>query len=82
MIEYTLIISLVATFVLLLLKKIGFVEWLQVHGNEFVSKLANCDFCLSWWTCLITACILAAITQNILLILTAILATPITRKLQ
>lgn len=75
-------VALVAAFVLLLLKKLGFVEWLQVHGNDFVSELAHCDFCLSWWTCLIVAIVTATTTQNPYIVFTAVLATPITRKLQ
>lgn len=75
-------VALVAAFVLLTLKKIGVVEWLQVHGSDLVSEMAHCDFCLSWWTCLAVALMVAATTQNPCIMLTAVLAAPITRKLQ
>lgn len=78
----TIAVALVAAFVLLLLKKLGVVEWLQVHGNDFISQLAGCDFCLSWWTCLITATVAAVVAQDPFTIVTAVCAAPITRKLQ
>lgn len=78
----TIAVALVAAFVLLLLKKLGVVEWMQVHGNDFISQLAGCDFCLSWWTCLIIATVAAVVVQDPFTIITAIGAAPITRKLQ
>lgn len=75
-------VALAAAFALLLLKKWGIIEWLQVHGNDLISKMANCDFCLSWWTCLVVATVAAILAQDPLCILTAVMATPLTRKLQ
>ena len=42
-------VALFSAFVILLAKKLGAVEWLQVHGSEFVGKLVSCDYCLNWW---------------------------------
>ena len=42
-------VALEAAFVILLAKKLGIIEWMQVHGSEFISKMASCDFCLSFW---------------------------------
>lgn len=78
----TAAVALAAAFALLLLKKWGIIEWLQVHGNDLISKMANCDFCLSWWMCLVVATVAAILAQDPLRILTAIMATPLTRKLQ
>lgn len=78
----TAAVALAAAFALLLLKKWGIIEWLQVHGNDLISKMANCDFCLSWWTCLVVSIVSAILAQDPLCILTAIMATPLTRKLQ
>lgn len=78
----TAAVALAAAFALLLLKKWGIIEWLQVHGNDLISKMANCDFCLSWWTCLVVAIVAAILAQDPLCILTAVMATPLTRKLQ
>lgn len=76
------VVALVASFFLLLFKKVGIVEWLQVHGGNLISELAHCDFCLSWWLSLIVAIIAAAIVGDWWVITTAVLATPICRKLQ
>ena len=46
-----IVVALIAAFVLTLLRKWGVIEWVQIHGNDFFSKMFNCDFCLSWWTC-------------------------------
>ena len=37
------------SWVVVLLRKLGLLEFLQVHGNKFISKLASCDFCMNWW---------------------------------
>lgn len=37
------------SWVVILLRKLGVLEILQVQGNKFISKLASCDFCLNWW---------------------------------
>lgn len=38
-----------ASYALVLASKWGVIEWLQVHGCEFVAEMASCRFCLSWW---------------------------------
>lgn len=78
----TIAVALVAAFALLLLKKWGVIEWLQVHGNDLISQLASCDFCLSWWICLLVSIVIAILMHDPCCIITAILATPVTRKLQ
>ena len=52
-IYYIILVALIAAFVLTLLRKWGVIEWVQVHGNEFFAKMFNCDFCLSWWACVL-----------------------------
>ena len=49
-----IVVALIAAFVLTLLRKWGVIEWVQIHGNDFFSKMFNCDFCLSWWACVLT----------------------------
>lgn len=75
------ITALVATFFLLLAYKWGAVEWLQVHGNDFVSQLANCTFCLSWWVCLAVSMIFIVESRDLSLLIVPVVATPITRKM-
>ena len=76
-----IITACLATFFLLLAYKWGVIEWLQVHGNEFVSQLANCTFCLSWWTCLAVSLIFIIESRDLSLLIVPVVATPITRKM-
>ena len=75
-----LAVALLAAFLLMLAHKWGFVEYVQVHGNEFFAKMFSCDFCLSWWCCVLvsTPLLEIGILQYLAI---AIMATPITRKL-
>lgn len=75
------IVALTAAFIILLLKKWGVVEWLQVHGSNLVSQMANCDFCLSWWTSLSVAIALALCIDDWRAVFVSLLATPICRKI-
>ena len=44
-----LLMGCFTSWVVILLRKLGVLEILQVQGNKFISKLASCDFCLNWW---------------------------------
>lgn len=81
MVESIIIIALTAAFVLLLLKKTGVINWLQLHGNDIIHELASCDFCLSFWICLLLSAIASVIRSNYEYLIFAILSTPITRLL-
>lgn len=76
-----IITAFIATFFLLLAYKCGAIEWLQVHGNNFVSQLANCTFCLSWWMCLLVSMIFIIESRDWSLLIVPVVATPITRKM-
>lgn len=78
---WAIITACLATFFLLLAYKWGVIEWLQVHGNEFVSQLANCTFCLSWWTCLAVSLVFIIESRDITFLFIPVIATPITRKM-
>ena len=80
-INIVILVALMATFVLLLLRKIGVIEHVQVHGNEFFSKLANCDFCISWWTCVILVLFVTIYTGDMSCLLVPFFSTPLTRYL-
>lgn len=75
------IVALTAAFIILLLKKWGAIEWLQVHGSNLVSQMANCDFCLSWWASLSVAIALALCIDDWRAVFVSVLATPICRKI-
>lgn len=76
-----ILVSFLAAFVLLLLRKIGIIERIQVKGNEFFSKMAHCDFCLSWWTCCVLAFILVVLSHDARYIALPLFSTPLTRYL-
>lgn len=75
------IIACIAAFVLSLLYKWELIEYMQVHGNDFVSKLASCNFCLSWWCCCLVAFTAFLATGETALLLTPFCATKLTQKL-
>lgn len=78
---WAIITACLATFFLLLAYKWGVIEWLQVHGNKFVSQLANCTFCLSWWMCLAVSMIFFIESRDLTFLFVPVVATPITRKM-
>lgn len=47
----TLLVSLLARFILTLMRKWGVLEWLQTRANAFFYKMLTCPFCCTWWTC-------------------------------
>lgn len=78
---YTVIVALIASFIVLLLSKVGVLEWMQINGSEIISKLASCHFCLSFWIGLIVAVIFAIVTANLILVLVPFCSSPISRML-
>lgn len=76
-----ILIALVAAWLILFATKIRLVEYIQVHACELLSKMANCEFCLSWWVCVIVAGVIAFVNDDIYIIFYTIPATPICRKL-
>lgn len=81
LVVFTILVTLASAFFINLGKKWGVVEWLQVHGSELISKMANCNFCLSFWTSLVICSALAFYTGSYELLLVPIFSTSITRLL-
>lgn len=81
LISYIIIISLIAGFVIMLMRKWGIVEWVQVHGNDFFSKMFSCDFCLSWWVSLSISVIIFLVTRDALVLSAPFCSTMLTRIL-
>lgn len=82
MIDFSIMVmlsALASAFFIMLAKKWGFVEYLQVHGSDLISKMANCDFCLSWWTNVLFAILLMVCLQDYHLIALPFFSTMITR---
>lgn len=81
MIELMILIALGAAFVVLLIKKWGIAEWVQVHGNGFFSKLFSCDLCMSFWAAVVLSILTAIMVGDVWLISLPVFSTPITRML-
>lgn len=74
-------ISLASAFIILLIGKIGIRDGIIARAPKLISQLFDCDFCLSFWTSLILAIILAIFFGEMSIILIPIISTPITRIL-
>lgn len=76
-----ILIALGAAFVVLLIKKWGIAEWVQVHGNGFFSKLFSCDLCMSFWAAVVLSVITAIMVGDVWIFSLPMFTTPITRML-
>ena len=79
--EAILIVALLAAFIVLLVKKLGWAEWMQIHGDDFSAKLFSCDLCMSFWACMLTSIGLVMCTGHTEAIFIPLVATPVTRIL-
>lgn len=76
-----IIIALISAFIILLITKIGLRDFVIEQGPKLISKMFNCDFCLSFWANVFVAFFMAAVLGFLPLIAVPIFATPITRIL-
>lgn len=74
-------IALAAAFVILLIGKLGIRDNIITKAPKLISQLFDCDFCLSFWTSLILAVILAIFFREMNILFIPIISTPITRIL-
>ena len=75
------IMALISAFIILLITKIGLRDFVIARGPKLISKMFNCDFCLSFWTNVFMVIIALSCTGFLPLIVVPIFATPITRIL-
>lgn len=80
-IHFIAVISLAAAFIILLIEKIGLRNYIIATAPKLISELFECDFCLSFWTSLILAIILAIFFEDMSILFISLLSTPITRIL-
>lgn len=78
---YAVVVAAVTAFIILLAYKWGIVEYLQTHGDEFVSKMAQCNFCMAWWVSLFLSLFLLGLTCDVFMLLVPFIATPLARRL-
>ena len=74
-------IVLAAAFAIMLIGKLGIRDSIIAKAPKLISQLFDCDFCLSFWTSLILAVILAIFFNEFSILLIPIVSTPITRIL-
>lgn len=81
MLSALIYIALAAAFAILLIGKLGVRGEIITTAPKLISQLFDCDFCLSFWTSLILAVILAILFNEMGIIFIPIISTPITRIL-
>lgn len=81
MLSALIYIALAAAFDILLIGKLGVRDEIITRAPKLISQLFACDFCLSFWTSLILAIILAIFFNEMSIIFIPIISTPITRIL-
>lgn len=81
MLSALIYISSSAAFAILFAERLGIRDKIVAEAPKLISQLFECDFCLSFWTSLILAIILAIIFNEMSIIFTPIVSTPITRIL-
>ena len=69
------------SWVVILLKKWGVIEWVQVHGNAFFGKLVSCDFCLNFHCAWMLMLVVSVLTGEWILMLVPFFSTTIGRWL-
>jgi hypothetical protein len=58
MITEMILLALYASFIILLITKLGWREKVQIYGPKLISDMFNCDFCISFWTCFVLSVLL------------------------
>lgn len=81
MFENVVLVALAAAFIVVLVKKWGIAEWMQVHGDRYMYRLFSCDFCMSFWTCVLICCVWSAVTDDMSVFVCPALSTPLARMM-
>ena len=74
-------VALLAAFIVLLVKKWGWAEWMQIHGDKFLSKLFGCDLCMSFWAGLFISFAFVMWYDDPIYVIMPVFTTPLTRML-
>lgn len=81
MVEFIIIEVLLGSFLIILIERIGLREKGQIYGPKLISKMLNCDFCLSFWVCVLISVAIFIKIGNASIFAIPFLATPVIRKL-
>ena len=77
-----LLLSLLSSFAILLITKIGLRERAQIYAPRLLSEMFGCDFCLSFWTCAVFSILFFIFVDRDWIVLSyPIFASPIVRRL-
>lgn len=76
-----IMVALAAAFVVLLVKKWGIAEYMQVHGNGFTSRLFSCDLCMSFWASLLVMSFAVFFVDEPWMLTVPLFSTPLTRMM-
>ena len=79
--DIIVLVALAAAFVVLLVKKWGIAEYMQVHGDRFTSKLFSCDLCMSFWACAIVSVAAVYFVDEWWVLTVPVFSTPLTRMM-
>ena len=79
--KVVILVSLAAAFVVLLVKKWGIAEWMQIHGDKYMSRLFSCDLCMSFWASMFICMVVMVFNDEPMMIAVPMFSTPITRML-
>lgn len=79
--ELVVMVALLAAFIVLVVKKWGIAEWMQIHGDKYMSKLFSCDLCMSFWAAMILCLGMCCWDDEMFYLFVPIFTTPITRML-
>lgn len=77
----SIVIGCLAAFFITLAKKWGVVEQLQVRGNDLISEMAHCDFCMSWWACVVLTLVYIFVTTDTSMVWMPFIGTMVSRGL-
>lgn len=78
----SLILASVTAYIITLMNKWGIRNTLQSNApNDFVWKLLDCDFCLSWWMGLVIGIVLAIALKDGWLLVCPIVSAKISQRL-
>ena len=76
-----ILVALAAAFVVMVVKKWGWAEWMQIHGDKFLSKLFSCDLCMSFWAGLFISFAFVCRYDDPIYLIMPVFTTPLTRML-
>ena len=80
-VSIAIIVACISAFIILFAGKTGIRNEIIARAPKLISQMFGCDFCLSFWTSLILAIILAIFFGEMSVIFIPIISTPITRIL-